>query len=166
VRPITGLTVGADLTYLDAKLDQTNNIPSLLASVLNDPNSATSNGSYTFYTAKNGNPIPYTSQWNIGANVNYAFPIEDHGAFVGGQVTYRSWTTSSIGDEAVFRIPGYTVIDLQTGMDFADGRYRVMLWGKNIFNTFYVTNVARYTDGIQRFVGMPATYGITLSATF
>jgi outer membrane receptor protein involved in Fe transport len=110
-----------------------------------------------------GNPIPYTSKWNAGANVNYTFRWGDAEAFVGGQVTYRSGTTSSIGNEPVFQLPGYTLFDAQAGVNFAQGRYRVMLWGKNITNRFYLVNVPKYADGIQRFVGMPATFGITLS---
>jgi outer membrane receptor protein involved in Fe transport len=38
-----------------------------------------------------------------------------------------------------------------------------MLWGKNITNKFYLTNVIRYADGISRLAGMPATYGLTVS---
>jgi outer membrane receptor protein involved in Fe transport len=63
----------------------------------------------------------------------------------------------------VLQLPGYTLVDAQGGVNFAQGRYRVMLWGKNITNRFYLTNVIHYTDGIQRFMGMPATYGITVS---
>jgi outer membrane receptor protein involved in Fe transport len=92
--------------------------------------------------------------------------VGDAEAFIGGQATYRSWTTSSIGNESYFHIPCYTLIDAQGGINLPGGRYRVMLWGKNISNKFYLTNIARYTDGIQRFTGMPATYGVTVSARF
>ena len=37
------------------------------------------------------------------------------------------------------------------------------VWGKNVFNKYYVTNAAHYLDTTVRFVGQPATYGITLS---
>jgi outer membrane receptor protein involved in Fe transport len=87
----------------------------------------------------------------------------DAEVFVGGQVIYRSGTTASIGNEPQLQLPGYTAIDAQGGINFAQGRYRVMLWGKNIANKFYLTNIIRYSDGIERFVGMPATYGITVS---
>ena len=177
-RPLRGLTIGGDLTYLDAKLDNTGNNISLLGSVV--PGSAASattvnyssfcgfgSNGYSQYCGRSGNPIPYTSSWNLGGNVNYTFPISGStNGFIGGQATYRSWTTSSIGNEPVFRMPGYALFDVQGGMDFVGGKYRVMLWGKNIFNKFYVVNVARYSDGIQRFTGMPATYGVTLSAKF
>ena len=84
-------------------------------------------------------------------------------AFVGGQVIYRSGTTSSIGNEPQLQLPGYSTVDAQTGLNFAQGRYRVMLWGKNITNRFYLTNIIRYADGISRLAGMPATYGLTVS---
>ena len=171
-RPVTGLTVGFNATYLDARLDNTSSVISLLGSVV--PGSALNYSSfcgvatngYSLYCGKNGNPIPFTSQWNVGGDVNYTFPVGENDAFIGGQITYRSWTTSSIGNEPLFRMPGYTLVDVQAGYDFGGGRYRVMLWGKNIFNEFYVVNIDRYTDGVQRYVGMPATYGVTVSAKF
>jgi len=147
VHPVTGLTLGGSLTYLDAKLVDANGIVSLYGTV----------GNWS------GNPIPYTSKWNAGTNANYTFALGDAEAFFGGQATYRSGTTSSIGNEPILQLPGYTLVDAQGGVNFAQGRYRVMLWGKNITNKFYLVNTQRYADGIQRFVGMPATYGITVS---
>src|SRR5882757_307430 len=71
VHPVTGLTLGGSLTYLDAKLMEANSIVSLYGTV----------GNWS------GNPIPYTSKWNAGTNVNYTFPLGDAEAFVGGQAT-------------------------------------------------------------------------------
>jgi iron complex outermembrane receptor protein len=149
VHPVAGLTLGGSLTYLDAKLVEANNIVSLYGTP----------GNWS------GNPIPYTSKWNAATNANYAFPFPwwDAEAFVGGQAAYRSGTTSSIGNEPQLQLPGYSTIDVQSGLNFAQGRYRVMLWGKNITNRFYLTNVIRYADGISRLAGMPATYGVTVS---
>jgi len=147
VHPVNGLALGGSVTYLDAKLVEANGIVDLL--------NVTGNWS--------GNPIPYTSKWNASANANYTFPLGDAEGFIGGQINYRSVATSSIGNEPVFQIPSYTLLDAQAGMNFAEGRYRVMLWGKNITNKFYLTNIIHYTDGIQRFMGKPATYGITVS---
>jgi iron complex outermembrane receptor protein len=147
VHPVTGLALGGSVTYLDAKLVEAKGIVDLL-------NVAGNWG---------GNPIPYTSKWNASTNANYTFPLGDAEGFIGAQINYRSVATSSIGNEPVFQIPSYTLLDAQAGMNFAEGRYRVMLWGKNITNKFYLTNIIHYTDGIQRFMGMPATYGITVS---
>ena len=70
---------------------------------------------------------------------------------------------AKIGNEPQLQLPSYSTVDAQTGLNFAQGRYRVMLWGKNITNRFYLTNVIRYADGISRLTGMPATYGLTVS---
>jgi outer membrane receptor protein involved in Fe transport len=42
-----------------------------------------------------------------------------------------------------------------------------MLWGKNVTNEFYVTNVtSAVVDGVARFAGFPATFGATVSYHF
>jgi outer membrane receptor protein involved in Fe transport len=52
-------------------------------------------------------------------------------------------------------------------VDLDGGRYRVMLWGKNVTNEFYVTNVtSAVVDGVARYAGFPATYGVTFSARY
>ena len=150
-RPMRGLSIGGAVTYLDAKLDDANGIIDLLGVPGN----------------WDGNPIPRTSKWNVNGNINYSFPLGGRTTgFVGSQVTYRSSNTSSIGNEPDFRMPAYTTIDLQAGVDLSDGKMRIMVWGKNITNEFYLTNINRYTDGIQRFTAKPVTYGITLGYKF
>lgn len=150
-RPVTGLALGAALTYLDSELVEADNLFSL----------AGLPGNFS------GNPIPRTSKWTANANFNYSFPIGSSAqAFVGSQLTYRSHATSSIGNEPDFLLPGATIIDAQIGVDLNDDKFRIMLWGKNITNEFYLTNIYQYTDGISRFAGRPATYGITLGYKF
>jgi outer membrane receptor protein involved in Fe transport len=149
--PVQGLSLGASLTYLDSKI--LSKAPQYSLTGLAQDNS--------------GNPIPRTSKWNVGANFNYSVPIGDSTrAFVGGQLTYRSSSTSSIGNEADFLLPAYTLIDAQAGVDLRDGKIRLMVWGKNITNKFYLTNIYQYTDGISRFMGKPATYGVTVAYKF
>ena len=149
-RPVSGLTVGGAVTYLDATLDKADGIIDLLGVAGN----------------WDGNPIPRTSKWNVNGNINYRFSVGARTAFVGGQVAYRSSSTSSIGNESEFLMPGYTTLDLQAGLDLKDGKTRIMVWGKNVTNTFYLTNISKYTDGIQRFAGMPVTYGASVSYKF
>jgi outer membrane receptor protein involved in Fe transport len=52
---------------------------------------------------------------------------------------------------------------MQLGVSSADGRWRAALWGKNITNKYYWTDVFRESDNVSRHVGMPATFGIKLS---
>ena len=150
VHPLTGLTLGGNVTYLDAKLTDAIGLIS----------------AFNIKGNWNGNPIPYTSEWNASTNANYTFALGDEEGFIGSEVTYRTGTTASIGNEPQLQLPGYTLVDAQGGVNFAQGRYRVMVWGKNITNRFYLINVARYADGLSRFTGMPTTYGVTFTAKF
>jgi hypothetical protein len=44
-----------------------------------------------------------------------------------------------------------------------DDRYRLMIRGKNVTNSFIVTNRNFSFDGVAQYVGMPLTYGISFS---
>ena len=59
--------------------------------------------------------------------------------------------------------PGYTTVDGRFGIEGPDGQWKVMFWGKNIFDKYYWTNVISSADSAARFSGRPATYGVTLS---
>ena len=147
-RPVDRLTIGGALTYLDATIDRFTGVA---------VNGVTA--------AFDGARIPYTPKWQLAGNADYSVPISANAElFLGGQVTHRSGTNSVIGSPVVFTIPSYTLLDLQAGVDFNDGRYRVMVWGKNVTNEFYVTNVvSAVVDGVGRYAGRPATYGATVS---
>ena len=146
--PVHGLTIGGAATYLDGSIDKFTGVAV--------------DGAFADFK---GSRIPYTPKWQLAGNFNYEFPISNNAEmFIGGQLTHRSGTNSVLGYPALFTIPAYTLLDLQGGVDFADGRYRVMVWGKNVTNEFYVTNVtSSVVDGVARYAGRPATYGITLS---
>nr|WP_087573188.1 MULTISPECIES: TonB-dependent receptor [unclassified Sphingomonas]AJW29516.1 TonB-dependent receptor [Sphingomonas sp. JE1] len=147
-RPLAGLTLGGALTYLDATIDRFTGV-------------AVNGVSATF----DGSPIPYTPKWQIGSSVNYTIPISETAKlFVGGQLTHRSATNSVIGSPKQYTIPSYTLVDLQAGVELEDGRYTIMAWGKNVTDEFYLTNVvSSVNDGIGRYTGRPATYGVTIS---
>ncbi|WP_169799524.1 TonB-dependent receptor [Novosphingobium lentum] len=57
----------------------------------------------------------------------------------------------------VFNIKGYTTADARLGYEAADGAWKVMVWGKNIFDTYYWTTVIPSNDSQGRLAGMPAT---------
>jgi iron complex outermembrane recepter protein len=151
-RPIKGLSLGLAATYIYSNIDE-------FVGVAID-------GSVGNFA---GSRIPYTPEWQGSANISYEFPVANNTeAFVGGQVSYHGATNAAIGYPAPFDLPGYTSLDLQAGVDFAGGRYRVMLWGKNVTDAFYVVNyiASAATDGIARFTGRPATYGISASLRY
>ena len=150
-RPFTGLTLALAATYLDATIDQFVGVA--INGVKND------------YA---GSRIPYTPKWQLGASADYRFPLSGSvEGFIGAQVNRRTATSSVLGSPPLFAIPAYTLLDLQAGLDLAGGRCRVMLWGKNVTNEFYVTNVvSAVVDGVARYAGFPATFGATVAYRF
>ena len=86
--------------------------------------------------------------------------------FVGGTLTYNSKTYAGVGALDLMRIDNFTLLDLRGGVEFQNGRYRFWAWGKNVTNEYYWSNVFANGNAISRFVGQPATYGVSLSGRF
>jgi outer membrane receptor protein involved in Fe transport len=175
VRPVAGLTIGGAVTYLDAKITDAT-----------DRSDSDGGNLFTLagLRAPSGHlPMPYASKWTLEGNVNYSFQIGSTKAFIAAQIMHRTKTNASIGGEDGdivvpyptgpwpytgiaydydFSIPGYTTVNAQAGVDLAGGKYHIMVWGKNIFNKFYITNRNDSFDGIAQFAGQPVTYGVTV----
>jgi iron complex outermembrane recepter protein len=57
----------------------------------------------------------------------------------------------------------YALLDLRAGLSTEDGTWKVLFWGHNVANEFYVTGVNQTSDTLVRWAGEPRTYGITVS---
>jgi iron complex outermembrane receptor protein len=149
-RPFAGLSVGASFTYLDAQIDRFSGY----------------NGGGTFATFDNTS-MPLTPKYQAGAQVDYRFPIGDawQVAF-GSSLTVRSKTNATLGSDPAFDLKGYTLVDLRASFGPTDGLWNVQVWGKNVFDTFYRTNVVRFQDVVIGYSGRPAMYGATLSVRY
>ena len=159
VRPLAGLDFGADVTYLETKI--------------------------TSYTGTNadgntsdfaGSLIPFTPKWQFVVHGRYETPITSTLAvFVGAQLNHRSRTNAEIGSGLVnangislasgFEIPAYTSVDAQFGIKSAQG-WRAQVWGKNLTNSYYWTNVVAGQDEIVRYAAKPVSCGVTLGIDF
>ncbi|MDZ7893786.1 MAG: TonB-dependent receptor [Sphingobium sp.] len=95
-------------------------------------------------------------------------------AFVGGNVSYRTATTSAFGRDApttlypysLVEIDNYALVDAQAGLAAPDGKWRATFWIKNLTNTYYWTDAFRQIDNTSRHVGEPRTYGVRLNYRF
>jgi outer membrane receptor protein involved in Fe transport len=149
-RPVTGLDISAAATFLDAKIDRFTGVNQV--------------GQVDDFA---GSSVPYTPKWTLTSGINYDHPLTDRwSGFVGAQISYRSETTAAIGSPSLYLMPSYALLDLQLGVQSQDGRWRVFAWGKNVMNRFYVNNVVELGDSVDRYTGMPATYGIAASYRF
>jgi iron complex outermembrane receptor protein len=149
-RPLTGLDLGVQGTYLSARIDTFTGV-----------NQVGQVGSFA------GSAMPYTPKWNLSASTSYEHSLTDQWlGFVGAQIAFKSETTAAIGSPALYDMPAYTVLNLQAGVKTQDDRLSVFLWGKNVTNRFYVNNVVELEDDVIRYTGMPITYGISVGYRF
>jgi iron complex outermembrane recepter protein len=147
LRPVRGLTINGGLTYVDSRIDSFTNI---------DPFGVTRNFE--------GEAFPNTPKWQGSLAVDYEFPVSGSmNGFLGTNVTTRSSTNGGLGANAPLTIDGYTLVDLRAGFASADDRWKVSVWGRNVFDQYYWTNAYRIADVAARFAGKPATYGVSVS---
>ncbi len=149
-QPIDGLTIDTAITYVDSEVDEFTGFDALAN-----------------FRDQSGTPFPFAPKWASVTNVDYTFPVASNvKGFVGGSLTCNSKTFAGIGALDVLRIEAFALLDLRAGVELADNRYHIWVWGKNVTDQYYWNNVVANPDAIVRFPGQPATYGISISARF
>jgi iron complex outermembrane receptor protein len=150
IRPVEGLTLDTSATYLKTQVDQFTGFNALAQ-----------------FGNQSGTPFPFSPKWQSITNLDDTFPLAfGIKGFVGGTLTYNSKTYAGVGALDLMRIDNFTLLDLRGGVEFQNGRYRFWAWGKNVTNEYYWSNVFANGNAISRFVGQPATYGVSLSGRF
>ena len=155
LRPVEGLTLSTQVTYLDSSVDgdfmsydQFSTVPVNLK----------------------GEPFPDTPKWSLNTGGQYDFNVNDKlRGYAGADVRYQS---SAQGAFATYvsiargypslEIKPYALLDLRAGVETKDGHYYVQVFGHNVTDTYYWTQAARIFDGTVRFAGMPSTFGVTV----
>ncbi len=163
VRPFDGLTLAGAATYLDTRVQRYVGV-----NVLGQRNIDFS-----------GEDLPFSPKLNYSFNADYRFETEAGAPFVGVSVNGRSRSDTAVGGSNIaipptlnvrllpgltrpFTTNAYATVDARVGFEGPDGRYRVTLFGRNVFNKYYWTNVVTSSDANARYAGMPATYGVSV----
>lgn len=154
IRPVDGISVSASATYLDSKVTGDYfNIDAF-------------SNTFNF----KGQRLPFTPKFSADLDMEYRHPLNDGWAlFIGGHLNYASkaraqFTSLTDSSFNVFDIQARTLIDARLGVE--NERYRAELWGRNITNEYYNTNVYKGVDTLNQLVGMPVSYGISLSVKY
>jgi iron complex outermembrane receptor protein len=149
--PMKGLTLTAAGTYLNSKVTSNFINYTILATQTN----------------LQGQAFPYTPKWQFVGDAQYKFPLSDTlNGMLGASVNNRSSTQAGFGTSAFLYMKGYTLLDLRAGIEDPDGKWNVQLFGHNVTNTYYWTNVGKFNDTVRRYAGMPATYGVQVGLKF
>ncbi|MCB2049998.1 MAG: TonB-dependent receptor [Novosphingobium sp.] len=175
VRPVDGLTLTGAVTYLNTKITSYTGF---------DIFGGVDNPDYTPGTPNvedlSGNPLPYTPKWSGVIDVDYRFEALGGKPFIGVTVSAKSKQDAAIGGGTAtlptgprysihpdvgphpYTVDGYATVDARLGFEAGDESWRIMFWGKNIFDKYYWTAVIPSSDQTGRLAGRPATYGVTL----
>jgi iron complex outermembrane recepter protein len=150
-RPIRGLTLNAAGTYIDSAVTSDFQLPGAFGGVSN----------------VRGSPFPNTPKWQATGDIEYEWPVSSTlAAFAGSGVTYHSSTIAAFVGGPLLNVDSYALLDVRAGIQAADGRWRVQLWGHNVTNKYYWLSVEHQQDTVARTTGMPATFGISLTSRF
>ena len=159
VVPTSGLTINGAVSYLNSK-------------VTGDFENFNNYGRPLNFR---GLKFPYTPEWSGSAGIEYRWPgYNGNDIFLGADVTAQSKSVSSFGGEnpqalgvpgyikgdPSFNIPAYAFVNARAGIDLSD-QWTLQVWGKNLFNKFYYTDLVLQNDTLGRRTGAPQTYGLT-----
>ncbi len=150
--PIPGLTVGGNLAYVDAHLDQA--VPSV--------------------GGLSGDPLPLSAKWGGAIFANYVFPLTGSwDGFAGGTAHANSTRNISFPNGVAaqnpnFKLEPYLLADIRAGIQ--NDRYTVTLFVDNVSDSRaqlsalstdqVVANVAEVS------IARPRTFGVRLDAKF
>ena len=161
--PVRGATFYANYTFVNAKVLRYSGI-----------NAAGVSADFA------GTPLPYAPKHQIAVGGSYEWPLSNSlNAQIGADLAMRSSAVAIVGGGSSatpvasipvhgdpYRIASYATLDLRAGVKTPDGRYSLQVWGKNVTNSYYWSNVVAFYDTIGRYTGRPATYGVTLGVSF
>jgi iron complex outermembrane receptor protein len=122
-----------------------------------------------------GQQLPQSPKNKVAINGNYTFHFATAGSLnLSASYFWRDTQWSSFFNRAYNRVPSYDQVDLRATWADPSGRYRVIAFGQNVFDTLGYDN----RTGALRSVGgggginvsesytPPATYGVEVQAKF
>lgn len=158
VRPVSGLTLEGAATYLFSKIDSNFENYSPYPTGPDDT------------IDLHGEAFPYTPKWAFSYGARYDWTLNSRfSAFVAVNGQHQTSTVAAFGAAQAdargpsFDIKGYGLLDLSAGIETQDKSVRLTVWGKNVLNTYYWSNVFYAFDTVARYAGRPSTYGVTIN---
>ena len=156
VRPFAGMTLGANATYMTAKLTE-DQLPPALA---------------TASSGLKGNRIPYVPDFTFGFSAQYVFPLTDTlNGFLRGDVNHSSGYYSDFRPTYTFTryIDQYELVNARVGVEAPDGRWGAYLFCNNLFDTVAITRASSSAIGVgltSVTSATPRTIGLNVRTRF
>ena len=87
--------------------------------------------------------------FRVGLDINYT---DDSNA---------DYVTQGDSIDPDYLIKGYTLVNGRVGISADDGKWSAYVWGRNLTDEYYITNVYNSVDFLLNYAGKPRTYGLT-----
>lgn len=116
-----------------------------------------------------GNQIANTPKYSVSALARYDFDLTDSvGAFVQGSVAMKSDVFFSTENNPIVSQDGYALVNARAGVSFSDGKVKLSIFGSNLTDKTYFTNVTDLSDFgfFGRYVGQPRQVGVELAVEY
>lgn len=157
VTPIEGLRFTFAGAYNDA----------IYSDFKNAPCAADLSYSTTQVCNLTGQQLSGAPRWIGNGGVDYSYPVLDgYTAYFFASETYRSSANLNTSLSAYGWQNQYTITNAGIGFRPNNSAWDVSIWGKNIFDTHYYTNISTVSPsaGVTGTPGDPLTFGITFHA--
>ena len=118
----------------------------------------------------NGVRPPRAPKFSYAINLDYDFEINDSlDGFAGLSYSWRDKTQLQIDNSPFSLVQSYGLLDGTLGVRFADDRYQLAAFAKNIANKYYpgfIVSLVGQPGNYSQLPGAPRTYGLSLSGKF
>lgn len=147
-RPAQWLRFGATLAYLDAEYE---NYPDALKA-----------GNVPFDAS--GNSLNLSPKWAYTLYSQFDVEVGGGSAFGRVEFNHRTRQYFTAANEGIDQQAGYGLLNLSLGYTFADSRFQIVAFGRNMTDKEYVTSTI--TSLVTGRIGDPRTYGLRLIAKY
>jgi iron complex outermembrane receptor protein len=156
----TGFRVTAGGSYNYTRIDDPSlSLPACAACTMTDPRNAA--GRYEL----NGNALPQAPKWTANVTARYGYPVADGEMFVFTDWSYRSKVNFFLYEAVEFTGKPLTEGGLRVGYTWANGKYEVAAFGRNILDQRRITGAIDFNN-LTGFANEPRTYGVQFKGNF
>jgi iron complex outermembrane receptor protein len=156
----TGFRVTAGGSYNFTRIDDPSlSVAKCAACTITDPVNAAGR------VVIDGNALPQAPKWTANVTARYGFPVADGEVFVYTDWSYRSKINFFLYEAAEFTGKPLTEGGLRVGYTWANGKYEVAAFGRNITDQRRLTGAIDFNN-LTGFTNEPRTYGVQFKGNF
>ncbi len=157
-QPVEGLTFAASATYMKSKVTQT------FTQLITPTGNFDVFNNMGFTGEFKGSELPYTPNFMANADIQYEWEMGNLKPFIGGTIVHQGKSNATFENAILradyFDIPSFETVDLRAGVYGNDGRWTLSVYGRNVFNKYYITSPTYYGDARWSMAAKPAIYGV------